>query len=707
MLSIRCSVKTALKTSMALPDPLRQHLQAEGFDVASIEQELCRQHGMQDDLPLPLRRVLADQHDHTWFVLPSDGDFVPHRTWRGSRPGSPLADIVYNHLMTALLRAARVLLDNDPTVVEAEARMPQKIPLVTSVDDLAIPLLAKSAREVPVMLQRLVPALDATLRSFGLTLNFSRSKSEAVLQLRGRGAPETRAALFFEEFGQLDLSAGARLRLSATHVHLGITFAQSYSLQAEIEGRLNKAQAAFRMMTRTIFQNKYLAIPLKLQLLESFVLPIFFYGSGAWSLLTPGQYRKIDQTILSWQRRIAHKPRCPDSRITDAAFRAKFALPALLVRLAKHRLLFALKLFTHGHGDLQALLFAEDAKCEGVWIEALRHCLRWLRSETPGHALLSSELTPQDIRKWPQAAPHHEARNVRALVRRTCLQERAIHEIEETCVDIHRLYQQHGVWMRSPSLEVLPTAASHRCSVCAKAFASIQALCAHQWRAHGLRSKERSFMDSATCRACGQHFWSLQRLQQHLKRTQQRPDGGCYLHLARHMDPIEDVQRVQQETPGIPDHLCHLERLPAQPIFGPWQLPSSTAWERSQATIHEALTRAWQVWNYPPTLDADLDAAVAWELTGFTRHWVQRHGHVDPSESSRAYERLALLQTPDEMTMHQRDRAFLRWGQNDCYSLAEEFEAPEFVTYLETEFLTWTAAAFRHVSPRNSSGHRD
>ena len=105
-------------------------------------------------------------------------------------------------------------------------------------------------------------------------------------------------------------------------------------------------------MSKTIFLNRRLSVPLRLKLLDDLVLPIsfsnIFYGSGSWPLLSARQFQSLASTITKWQRRIAGKGFWKEDNITDAEFRARWRIPPLAVCLAKHRLLFLLQLHRCG-----------------------------------------------------------------------------------------------------------------------------------------------------------------------------------------------------------------------------------------------------------------------------------------------------------------------------------------------------------------------
>ena len=93
--------------------------------------------------------------------------------------------------------------------------------------------------------------------------------------------------------------------LHSTSIWAWPSISRFLSFQQETQGRIGKASAACRQMSRGIFANPNIAIPVRLQLLKSLVLSIVFHGSGTWPLLTHRQFTTLTHVIISWQRRIA------------------------------------------------------------------------------------------------------------------------------------------------------------------------------------------------------------------------------------------------------------------------------------------------------------------------------------------------------------------------------------------------------------------
>ena len=85
-----------------------------------------RRLGMPPDFPEPLRRLADDVHRHTWFTQKgtSLGTQKVVATVRGTRPGSPVADIGFNLLMSDILADLHQRLHDDEYVASHLANYP-------------------------------------------------------------------------------------------------------------------------------------------------------------------------------------------------------------------------------------------------------------------------------------------------------------------------------------------------------------------------------------------------------------------------------------------------------------------------------------------------------------------------------------------------------------------------------------------------------
>eukprot|EP00438_Fugacium_kawagutii_P030170 Skav221644 [mRNA] locus=scaffold1174:107584:112122:- [translate_table: standard] len=692
----------------ATSSALRTFLEAEGFDFEAV-MHAAGDHADHFDAstPDPVARVVREAHDFTWYTLGKRGSqYGCVRTHRGSRPGSPLADLAYNRLMVTVLEQVRNIVMADPDVTAVAAHLQQPPPIIAWVDDIAIPLACFESGSIDALVTKMLDQIIGVFRSFGLRVNLGPGKTETVIQYRGKSSTQCQRQLLFENFSTLTMPSGEPLRVVAKYQHLGSHFAQKLSIQAEINIRLGKASTAYRSLSRGVFGNKHIAIRVRLQLLESLVLPIIFFGSGTWPLLSGPLYRRLEHAILAWQRRIASDGHWKgSSQTSDAAFQAKWRLPSLSLRLARHRTMLAFNMMHHAPACLTTLISAEDQRVSSSWLEALRHALRWQAFELEGHALAGKQLTTEEIFTWLASSTRKDVLDLRALTRKTLLQEATIHEVAAGYESIVQICQRNGITLTE--LDTAPVYEAHLlrypCDCCDQVFKSIQGLSAHRWRKHGRLSAERRFMDSATCLACGQCLWTTRRLQQHLHRSRARP-GGCYEILVRRFDAVDEPARVGPRD--LPDHLQHALRLPAVRAAGPVYIPDTTPWQRAHAARLASLQQRWAHEGLPATLDEDLASTIALGLTEVTWHWTHRHGAEEPGDMCLAHEWLNLLEPFFQDHGVSAVWAFLQWGRTTLMETLPEMDV-DVQPYVDDQF--WTTAkdfpAWELLDQRDSLDH--
>ena len=493
----------AFGTSENLPSALVDALVREGLDIEHILQQIPLIAADFRDAPSAVARVMRDAHQDTWFTCP--GSQQCFATTRGSRPGSPIADLAYNVMMSSLLRQLQARIDGISTLQEASAILQCQAPLLAWVDDVALPLPCRHAGQVDPLLQQVLTMMHEVFASYGLRLNCSAGKTEAIVHYRGKQAPALRKERFLDGYGKLSVPGYEELRIVAQYTHLGIVVAQNFDLSADLNFKLGKATSAFRSMSRTIFHNRRWSIELRLKLFDTLILPIIFYGSGSWPLLSARQFLRLSGAITKWQRQIVGIGFWSNHNVTDAEFRATWRIPDLSIRLAKHRLLFMLQLHRHAPSEVWHMITAEDEHCKTSWLQAVRHAFKWLHTmhqDVPTH-----ECTAADLLTWVQMATHQKARLIRNAVARHLTQEQTAHHV----VSMHRSIQQTCIdagvdfdTVFAPS----PVGGIFAGDNCPCTFSSIQGLNAHRWKKHGVFSSERKFVFSGVCECCRKCFWT-------------------------------------------------------------------------------------------------------------------------------------------------------------------------------------------------------
>ena len=657
-----------------LPTRLCSVLDAAGLNV----QQLCRDIQVHcqrfEEHPNPcLQRAVRDAHCFTWYMV--QGDPECHRTHRGSRPGSPLADIAYNITMMNVLRDILPLLHEQVSLCAATAQLPIFSPLVTRVDDLAIPVPAIRAQDLDAQIVAVLTCVKQVMASYGLQLNMQAGKTELVCQYHGANAVACRHQRFIERAGRLELPDGSLLHVVGQYQHLGTAFSQSLSLKAELDGRIGKAAAAFRQLSRAVFNNKRLNPKVRLQLLESLVLSIVFYGSGTWPLLNHRQYTKLAHVIVKWQRQITLDGFWQDNPTPDADLQAKWQLPVLSARLAKHRLLYAFQMAANAPQDLVTCLTAEDALPNGSpWCVALRHAISWMRLHDPDGIATADVGSPESLIQWLHDHRADGPPLVRRLAQRALQQDFVMFEFKQKTRQIVEACRSHGVQFdQTPEIPLIAHHVDFSCHVCGQGFSSVQGLQAHLWRKHHLLSEERKYVYDTTCRACNRCFWTAQRLQQHLRWSRRHPDG-CFAVLKRYFQPLSAPEAC--ETPAF---VKGISRLPACTVEGPMPDVMDTVWSQQQAECRRALTAEWTRLGFPDALDANVKEQVFAQCSSTTLHWIRDTPLDELSIDHLMHVWLVSLTEAEnsdssDLLMNAMTWAFLLWGQTILSDIIEQTE---------------------------------
>eukprot|EP00438_Fugacium_kawagutii_P015997 Skav226894 [mRNA] locus=scaffold2258:78933:84782:+ [translate_table: standard] len=557
-------------------DNVDSFLSSEAFDLAALLERLrtdmCCEHF---SLPPALARFLHDMHSHTWFWMQDHhGSFGERLCWtrRGSRPGSPLADLAFNCLMQRVLDSLNRRFEAHPALHRAFRLLGPLVPPVAWMDDLALPLCCANPVELPDLLQTLVSEVHGTFAEFGLKVNYSPGKSAIVLQFRGEGAERMQKSFFCTPAMPVIVASTplhvVSVPVVSTYRHLGITFNMSGDLQEEITGRLGMTRQAYQDLSRPIFSNKLLPVHTRLSLLHSLVLSKFFYGAAIWSEVTAAQLRRLEGQLMSYHRRILNCGFWSSSKVDDNTLRAEHGLLPFRAVWARMRLAFLSYIATSAPPVYCSLLLMEF-ELEHGWLWEVREDLQWMSR----HVRLPFELPDSDW-SWPhlweciRLTPHWK-RLVNLAVLRFKLQSQVASSVQGLMSSIYATLAQEGFVFEGQALENAPSPPplpSFICDLCEATFDSKQKLAAHTFKLHGLHSVEGQYVQSATCPGCLRCFWTSRRLQQHLRYRRNR----CFDRVHGTRDPAE-MQHV-----ALPPEKKHIKRLQAfREVSGPIRpLPS-------------------------------------------------------------------------------------------------------------------------------------
>ena len=260
---------------------------------AMMEQESALE---QAQCPKFLHHTVAEYHRHTWFVLHQDDRLVC--TEKGTRPGDGFADILWSLIFSkwiAKLEARLVgsgdfqpLPWNGLSGLFSEAGT-ESIPrsLIAWADDVVILGMDVDGQHLIDKLQFTCSAMVQELVQFGLQPNFKAGKTEAIVDIRGKGSTALRRTLFQDLKGQLSLDTPMpeqpTLRLVASYKHLGGLLTHGSKLLPEVKHRIGQGCTAFHNYRTKIYKNKNIDVDTRMTVFRATTLAAMHYNAATWS----------------------------------------------------------------------------------------------------------------------------------------------------------------------------------------------------------------------------------------------------------------------------------------------------------------------------------------------------------------------------------------------------------------------------------------
>ena len=670
-----------------LPAILQSTLEQDGFSTEALARRIGDPNQLGKlPLPHPLDKLVADLHQFAWF---STCESTPIWTHRGTRPGSPYADLGFNAFMGQLMVGIREMLYEQRSFEEA-CNITGLEPIVVGwVDDIAIPLAAVTPQDLCDLIVTVTEKVLSIMRQAGLQINMDRGKTECIATFRGKGAPGMRQQVFVQEQGVLPVPVYTQdgqcntqfLHLVGKYVHLGTCMAQEQNFDLEIRRRIGIAQSAFRTLARPIFRNRRISCQSRLQLLESLICTKLFYNIGPWPLLRPGRLRRLEHVVMGWQRQIIGQGFWKNERITDADVQQQWLLPSIDVRFAMSRLRFALAAHKASKSTVWHLIKVEAESCSSPWFDLLVSALRWFGEIIPAFVPKGMDLnspTVADVENWFEGPRRPTKAAVKRCLRKHLLQEQVIGEVRRNYGRVIHLFDVKGRIAHPPDAP-LQVHGRFACNLCPAVFPRAQQLQAHKWSKHSAISIERQYADGATCRACGRHFWTPQRVQQHLRMSRHIPNG-CLEKLFRHVLP-HDVPQPSV----IPNHLKHIRRLPPIQIVEPMSDVGPNLHEARQQQLWEDWCSRWESLGLPHVPPKDMLKDFCELLTDVTHRWA---GGLDDRKGDILELWVGAFRDfvrGCSCTDHMLEWLFILWHHDTLPGLTGQWDDPDAILQVEAE----------------------
>ncbi|CAE7225872.1 unnamed protein product [Symbiodinium sp. KB8] len=469
-----------------------------------------------------LCEVANELHQNTWFLLSGDTQLI--ETYRGTRPGGSLADVIFNILFCKVLdrRDKAAFCQHVPQVAWAGVRSPwanhggqDQVCRITEVsdvvyaDDLASFLGCRQAAHLPGALSGAAAETVDTLLPHGLNANVGPTKTAAVVAPAGPGSRAVRGDLYGTRRGRLSVLPENRgaflLDLVPAYRHLGSYITHNGCMLMEIRHRLAAGRAALKEGKQRLFACRSIPLARRVDIFKVHVLAAVLSGVGTWPALNGQEQQLFSGGVISMYRQLLCLRAEGGFSCTFIQIVARVGMlqPSGLLHVARIR--FLGQLVRHGPDPAWALL----SHFVGFQ-QAIRDAASWVLRAVGAVCDLGD--IEADWDKWESLFRSSPGR-VRTLLKRAETWHLLLDGIS-AALDVFGRSQ----WDDDPSACRLPISdCSHACLPCKLAFHTRQQWGAHAHRVHAYHSRAHKIAKGRQCGACGLQVASLGRLRTHLR----------------------------------------------------------------------------------------------------------------------------------------------------------------------------------------------
>ena len=553
-----------------------------------------------------LEHLVADMLDGSHFGMRGCHDLV--HTHRGTRPGDPVGDVLFNMAMTTALKEIRRV------AAEAGVRMAETCSLaqvlaapmgqpvepgcvdVAFFDDLALMLLGESCAKLVEDLVMLGVVVDNVMAERGLQVNYSAGKTEALLQLRGRNSKLLRDRIMIQQQAQLalDTTRGRQhLRIAHVYKHLGTWIQEAGRPDRERRARGAAAAKAFGPLRNAFYRSRHTDKAIKRRVFEATVVSKHSYNVHVWSWCDQQDLDKWQSDLTRWQVEMCKEHfehvHAFEVRPEEVAGVLGSLTPQCKLSLA--RLRYAKRALDNAPPVLWLLLKATYGHPKS-WLSHLEQDCAWLRVHLKPHEV-PADTSVQGWLEFIQRAPHWKhllTKAERACTRHLVNTQRMIVWEQK----FMKIAQAQELSLPAPRPPPQPVGDLFWCAECETAWKTRRALAMHCTKKHGYKSSCRSWASGNWCHACGKLYHQRIRLMRHLHGKQK-----CLEHIQACFPPLppgasqvlddETLQEAQQyRTAGWAPHRALLPATRTAFVH----LPPKGSPEA--ATMKAAWTSRWQ-----------------------------------------------------------------------------------------------------------------
>ena len=532
---------------------------------------------------------IAATLSHSWFVIPNGTTVMAPQT--GSRPGDPLADLLFSMVMSHVLHEINFRLAAVVHAVEGNSEA-TAVDNVTWVDDVALAVTATADGFIDRVLLVLQTVVDV-MAEHGLTLSFGQGKTAVMLSFNGRHAAQAKRQCEDQYHGELAFLTEhfglTRVPIVQHYRHLGGFLVRHGVVLPEIKIRVSQAITNLHPV-RSLLRDDRVDVGKRRRLLHGLGMSVATLHAGTWFHLDKGEQQ-------AWQASIQRiysllTSRGPDGSFPhvnkfEAALKAGYVEADEVLHIQRLRLFIQILKIGDEH-MIQAVINNHAIMADQAWLSDVQRAWCWVIQSRGDDDIRDVDFTSffafhgwstyqskwRLVKKWLKQA-----------IRGHCVHMKTYAALKTADDEQRQLLLQHG-WTHQDALlqsdHEEEQIGEHPCPTCGFKAATAAGLAVHQHRLRGARIAMRRYAIDGICRVCAKNFCTRPRLLQHLHAG----TTDCWWKHCRAFQPltVEEAQALDNQDcaskqahhqRGLRDeaqdracHSCNLDGLPMLPSTG-------------------------------------------------------------------------------------------------------------------------------------------
>ena len=551
--------------SMSLPD-----------DLAPLVKAILQEPEVFADIPCHLRSMVAETHRSTCFTMRSTSSWAASR--RGTRPGTSLADLVFNVIytrplkeITARLSAAGLLFSmrDLPTRRLSRFRDPvDELADATYVDDTAF-MLDVDNEEISDAVQHAISIIHEQMLAHGWQVNYKPGKSALLVDPRGKGARQMHRHFYGRGASDVHVRKwGISLHAVRCYKHLGTQVASDGTLHQELQHRCTQMRQGIQALRSTAYRSADVDDCHAVRYTDAFGTSRLLFQSESWPPLSKAQLAKLNSTLVGAYRRALNMTFRGDNSVrwTDRQVLLRAERIPLQCTIRMRRLKYLGRMLNHGPTALLQMLDFMWTTA-GSWTDHLPGDVAWYIkfsdrtiSENTGANVVDCflEYVYRDYTDY--------LAGLRLAWERTRRYERELLRAAQWRHDLDSIAVKAGWHTTKAVMKRL-----FMCYECGATFLSAAAARRHRLLEHDPIDQAQLYARSSQCMACNTTFHDRRRLLEHLRFSKPR----CLRLLSTYMDPMPRVQAVSlRELDLQQEHAKRVRGLRNNAVEGP-SIPGS------------------------------------------------------------------------------------------------------------------------------------